>query len=197
MNGMDPANDFILFGHSGATLQDVTTRLRREIDSVVTSIRCGKGEETKLVVVACAGENDIGNGLSLDSSLSSLEAFLDQIFGIELATTSYGERTHIAMVVFLGPKFEPWMEGDASSMDKYSKMSRSFARSCSQHVHTDRMHYVDCLTMFCGDSADLPGAVLGGRACAEPKYFASDRLHLNDEGYRIWKETIETILEKH
>eukprot|EP00543_Licmophora_paradoxa_P014920 CAMPEP_0202467924 /NCGR_PEP_ID=MMETSP1360-20130828/73677_1 /ASSEMBLY_ACC=CAM_ASM_000848 /TAXON_ID=515479 /ORGANISM="Licmophora paradoxa, Strain CCMP2313" /LENGTH=57 /DNA_ID=CAMNT_0049092645 /DNA_START=160 /DNA_END=333 /DNA_ORIENTATION=- len=45
--------------------------------------------------------------------------------------------------------------------------------------------------MFCGDSANVPGAVLGGRAIPESKYFSDDLLHLSKEGYTIWKGIVE------
>jgi lysophospholipase L1-like esterase len=195
VDGLDSVKDTILLGQSGATLGDVATRFRLDMISIATSIRSGKRGETKFLVVACAGENDIGNGLSLDSSLRSLEAFLDQVFSLEVSTDSHGEILRIVNIIFLGPKFEPWLESDTANKKRYSKMSRSFSRLCNRHVHADRIHFVDCLTMFCGDSANVPGAVLGGRACAEIKYFTSDQLHLNNEGYRIWKESIEQILQ--
>ena len=50
--------------------------------------------------------------------------------------------------------------------------------------------------MFCGETATLPGAVMGGRAQADPKFFRNDGLHLNEEGYRIWKQIVEQELEK-
>ena len=60
----------------------------------------------------------------------------------------------------------------------------------------NNIHYVDCLTMFCTEeSAKVPGAVLGGRAKAEYKYFEGDRLHLSVHGYQIWKKVVEDIVE--
>jgi len=196
IDGVTPTSDVILLGHSGATLQDVATRIEREMVVIQNSIRVvGQGRANeKLVVVACAGENDIGNGLQLDSSVSSLNACLDQIFRIESAAASSRETIRIASVIFLGPKFEPWLSSDASTKKKYARMSRSFSRCCNQHVHSNRIHFVDCLTAFCGDSAIVPGAVLGGRASAQAKYFATDQLHLNDDGYTIWKVAIERLL---
>lgn len=45
--------------------------------------------------------------------------------------------------------------------------------------------------MFCGDSANQPGALMGGQAIPEARYFDNDQLHLSDEGYKIWKEILE------
>ena len=71
----------LVSGHSGATLAGVLPHLR-----TVLSEADDKGNtqppptsETR-IVVACAGENDIGEGLSLDKSLEALREFLDAIF---------------------------------------------------------------------------------------------------------------------
>jgi lysophospholipase L1-like esterase len=50
--------------------------------------------------------------------------------------------------------------------------------------------------MFCGESGNVPGAALGGKAKAEPHYFDSDRLHLSYEGYQVWKGVVENHLSK-
>lgn len=159
-------------GHSGATLRDLTPPLDRILDD--------HGKE-ELLFVICAGENDIGEGLSLDHSVSALEKLLETIL----------ESSPKHKMMFLGPKFEPWQESDISAKKKYSKMSRSFQRCLSRQDNADFLHYIDCLTLFCGESSTIPGAVLGGRASAEYKYFRSDLLHLSVHGYRIWKEVVE------
>ena len=75
-------------------------------------------------------------------------------------------------------------------------MSRSFQRCFNSHPESDRIAYVNCLTMFCSETAGLPGATLAGRASAQENYFSSDRLHLSAEGYRIWKGKVQAYLEK-
>lgn len=186
VDGIASKNDVFLSGHSGATLEEVVAKVRQMgivIQNATTALpECAKED---LVVVACAGENDIGNGIPLDSSVTALEAFISEIFAIE-----ENIMLQISSLIFLGPKFEPWLDGDSKSKKQYAKMSRSFARCCKRNSRSDRIYYVDCLTMFCGDSAILPGAVLGGRACADPQYFASDRLHLNEKGYALWESTV-------
>jgi hypothetical protein len=116
-------------------------------------------------------------------------------------------------LIFLGPKLEPWLEDDMEARKSYFHLSERLSRSCqtfgtnetldhnenkdNQSCHPDgknAISYVNCLTMFCGDSADLPGAVLAGRAKAETKYFNKDMLHLSEEGYKVWKEEIEWII---
>jgi len=164
-------------GHSGATLRDLSPHLGRILQD--------HGNE-ELLFVLCAGENDIGEGLSLDNSVSKLEKLLEMI----LASSQKHQ------MIFLGPKFEPWQENDMGAKKKYSKMSRSFQRCLSRQDNADCLHFIDCLTMFCGESATIPGAVLGGRASAEFKYFQSDLLHLSVHGYRIWKEVVEQKIKE-
>ena len=175
-------------GYSGATLSEVAYRLRDYFGELSVSMR---DKPESIVVVACAGENDIGNDIRLDTSLTSLKLFLEILFGT--VTTHI---TIITKLVVFGPKFEPWLEDDPSYKKKYCKMSRSFQRCLTSHPQSDRIDYIDCLTMFCGETASLPGATLAGKACAQENYFSSDRLHLSSEGYRIWKGQVEACLEK-
>jgi lysophospholipase L1-like esterase len=150
------------------------------------------------VIVACAGENDLGNGVALDTSVSALETFLGVVFDDAIGEDSEKKnRMNHHYVIFLGPKFEPWLEDDPSYKKKYSKMSRSFDRCFQRHSNADNIHYIDCLTMFCtGETANIPGAILGGKAKADYKYFASDRLHLSSHGYKLWKEVVERQINK-
>eukprot|EP00984_Skeletonema_dohrnii_P023173 scaffold12250_cov150-Skeletonema_dohrnii-CCMP3373.AAC.3 len=42
--------------------------------------------------------------------------------------------------------------------------------------------------MFCtAETKAVPGAVHGGRAVPDRSYFDSDELHLNNEGYNVWR----------
>lgn len=169
----------IVSGHSGAILSEIVPAMELVLK---------ENKSYDLFIIVCAGENDIGEGISLDETLHSLERLVNLI--VPQTTSSNNKRNH--QLLFLGPKFEPWLEDDAASKKKYAKMSRVFKRFFERHLHSEMLHYIDCLTMFCGSSATIPGAVLGGKAKAEYRYFASDRLHLSDHGYRIWKEAIET-----
>eukprot|EP00980_Cylindrotheca_fusiformis_P020063 scaffold7139_cov115-Cylindrotheca_fusiformis.AAC.13 len=163
----------LVSGLSGATIGEILPHLQRILDD---------NDGDPLLFVVCAGENDIGEGISLDSSVRSLESLLDMV-----VNSSKDHR-----LIFLGPKFEPWLENDERCKKDYCKMSRSFSRCLQRNPQSDRLQYVDCLCMFCGESAFVPGAVLGGRAKAEYKYFKSDLLHLSNHGYIIWKGIIRT-----
>jgi lysophospholipase L1-like esterase len=183
-------------GHSGATLTEILPYIESLLSSEPnTKDDVGDDDPYLSFVVVCAGENDIGQGKSLESSVEALR----QMMGLVLFDTrTRRRRRHF---IFLGPKFEPWLEDDYDSKKQYATMSRSFERCCHEFGEernvTNNVHFIDCLTMFCGDTANIPGAALGGRAKAEEKYFSSDRLHLNDEGYKVWKSVVEIVMEEH
>ena len=199
-------------GKSGATLNEIIPELKvvfeeqrreRQQDS--------QDQHQRHIIVACAGENDIANGLSLDSSTTALEDFLDIILE-ESNNQCDNINSNEYHVIFLGPKFEPWLDDDGCSSYKklYGKMSRNFERICTNHpmnqnqnntaTTTDTttrtsIHYIDCITMFCTkETCNMPGAILGGKAKANYKYFQSDKLHLSQYGYKIWKKTIEDTI---
>lgn len=180
-------------GYPGATLEVIVSRWKHDHAELANSDTNGT---ERIVVVACAGENDVGAGVSLDISVSALERFLDQVFSLEESSTKVqgNHNVEVAALLILGPKFEPWQEDDPSTKKKYGKMARSFARCCDRHKYKDRIHFIDCLTMFCGQSSELPGASIAGRAQAQEEYFVSDGLHLSPSGYNILKEVVETHL---
>jgi lysophospholipase L1-like esterase len=159
--------EVVVQGYSGATLQEVVDKFRPP---------GADAAEELLTVVFCAGENDVGNGLEVEDSLAAMDNLLSTMAGVH-------------QLIFLGPKFEPWLNEDMSSRKHYVKLSKGLRRRCENRKATT---FVECLTMFCGESANEPGAVLAGRAQADPKYFATDQLHLSDEGYGIWKQLVES-----
>jgi lysophospholipase L1-like esterase len=59
------------------------------------------------------------------------------------------------------------------------------------------MVFVDCLAMFCTEeTSDIPGAIHGGRAMPDIKYFHEDGLHLSEEGYTVWKRMMDGIINE-
>lgn len=70
-----------VMGYSGATLSEVAIQLQEFLADLAVSMR---DKSETIVVVACAGENDIGNDIPLDTSLTSLKVFLDILYGTEL-----------------------------------------------------------------------------------------------------------------
>ena len=171
-------------GHSGATLSQVVPHVQEALQQALLK------DDNHLILIVCAGENDIGQGQPLEASVKALENLLEASFSE--SNTIQGS----IHVVFLGPKFEPWLNDDLDSKRAYSAMDRAFQRCCQQHANATNIHYVDCLVMFCGSTANLPGARLGGKAQAQEEFFDSDQLHLCDQGYEIWKDVVETIIQQ-
>lgn len=194
----------LVSGHSGATLAEIVPHLRAIMRECHRDTGDNKDIKTSssssLIIVACAGENDIGNGIPLSQTVKDLTEFLDVVFESKKGSNNTGNNNN-PFVIFLGPKFEPWLEQDSDSKRQYSAMSRAFERCCREYEtenghQKNRVHYVDCLTMFCGETAKIPGAVLAGRAKADEHFFASDQLHLSYEGYSVWKEVVERVIEQ-
>merc|ERR1719183_1253255 len=147
-------------------------------------------DETNITVddnicICCAGENDLGSR-SIDQILETFRAVLDAIFP---STKSY------LKMIFIGPKFEPWLINDNTSRKQYTKLNNGLQRATRKHHATsDQITYIDCLTLFCTEeSANVPGAI-HSKAIPDNRYFDKDGLHLNDMGYEKWKEIIEQKL---
>jgi len=165
-----------LFPNLDSLTLEIDGYSRATLDQVVVKIpSCNEN----IILVVCAGENDDGHGLSVDDSLGAMDRLL--------LTKNFGH------LIFLGPKFEPWLNEDASSRKTYAKLDKGFRRRCEK---VENVTYIECLTMFCGDTANVKGAVLGGRAKAQQEFFEDDQLHLNEKGYKVWKTRIESELSK-
>ena len=169
-------------GQSGATLEEVLPLMKSELEKAALA------KTQSLTVVFCAGENDISQSIRLDETLISFRKLLQMLHNCEAIS-----RKHL---IALGPKLEPWLEYDADCRKQYFKLSNAMERACKKHPCEDnyKITYVDCLTMFCGESAKQPGAVFGGKAIPEKRYFDHDMLHLSREGYQIWKAVTEQCI---
>ena len=95
-------------------------------------------------------------------------------------------------MVFLGPKFEPWLTNDVVSRKRHTKLNNRLRRAICKHRARNRIIYVDCLVSLCKEEmSDVPGAACRGRTTPDGKYFDADGLHFNDEGYSLWKRIVE------
>ena len=98
-------------------------------------------------------------------------------------------------MIFLGPKFEPWLTDDNISRKKYTRLSNGFQRAIRKHHACTQIRYINCLTLFCTEETEnVPGAIYGGRAVPDSNYFDADGLHLNEVGYGVWKQMVEEQL---
>ena len=179
----------------GATLSDVKRMFERWATSSKAHLRVrnGDGDDGKVIVVACAGENDLGFGNSIEHLSKIFCSLLDSLMLTLLGgNSSMGPHVRI---IFLGPKYEPILTDDHSLKKQYTKLSKVMKRICDRHAQADRIQFLDCLVMFCdGKTKDVPGATSDGRAIPNEKLFDEDKLHLNDDGYRIWKREVENRL---
>lgn len=183
---------------SGATLHECIALVKPALAQARTSTM------RHVIVVACAGENDIAQSYTAQESGAALTQFLTAILENDCAPQQQQQQQQDCPwhVIFLGPKLEPWLQDDKESRRAYIRLSKSLQQSCAQHERAAQVTFLDCLLQFCGNNAHkLKGALLGGKAVAQRQYFASDLLHLNDAGYRVWKQAVEecmaTILLQH
>ena len=161
-----------------------------------------------LFFIACAGENDLSSGFPVDTVINSFHKLVDSIFS---ESHCHGQ----PYLIFFGPKLEPWLnDNDNEEMRKLYyqlnerlavaslecaknvTMGHSLRQGRNHHCHSDgkNVYFIDSLTRFCGPSASEKGSVLSGKAKAETKYFDDDGLHLNENGYKVWKEELGSLL---
>lgn len=160
-------------GQQGAILRQIVPYVEAVIKSVEGS------PATKIFVVFCCGENDVAQGIDPGVSKELFATVLHKITDV---------RPDIHVLV-LGPKIEPWMDGDKQARASYCDLSSRFHWECKHHRVMPQITYFDCLTMFCKKKG---GAKLRGEtAVADPIYFDADKLHLSDKGYAVWKQVIE------
>jgi lysophospholipase L1-like esterase len=174
----------------GAVISDMQTQLKTWRDG-------DDEDETNTLFVACAGENDVSSGQSIDKIQKAFTSFLEELFRPNSSSKQMHQQSQ--NLIFLGPKFEPWLTEDYASRKQYTKLSSALERTIrkNQEPYSQNIVYVDCLTKFCtAESKGVPGAVLGGRAMPDRTYFDSDELHLSDEGYKVWREIITEKIQR-
>eukprot|EP00559_Dactyliosolen_fragilissimus_P006611 CAMPEP_0184865240 /NCGR_PEP_ID=MMETSP0580-20130426/17408_1 /TAXON_ID=1118495 /ORGANISM="Dactyliosolen fragilissimus" /LENGTH=248 /DNA_ID=CAMNT_0027364345 /DNA_START=137 /DNA_END=883 /DNA_ORIENTATION=- len=208
-------------GKDGAFLQDdIIRQLRHGFELLNQNhgedISASTMRSRHIVLIACAGENDLSKGKNVDSILESFQLFISalelefkKIISKDCKSTSTPadlERLNSLKLIFFGPKLEPWLSDDISARKQYFKLNKGLMRACKRYseefscsesripqFHFD-VSYINCLTMFCGDTANEPGAVMGCRAIPQEMFFCNDGLHLNQAGYEIWKEVVDKQL---
>lgn len=172
----------LVIARGGACLLDVCHMveawLREHSDQA--SYVGDNGGKQKVVIVGCAGENDISMGRSVDAITVDFEQLIRLLF----------QTFNVEKIFFLGPKYEPWLSEDSKSRRIYTKLSKALRRSVDRNEYQSKIDFIDCLTMFC-DKQDVPGAIEGYKALPNKDFFVEDGLHLSEKGYFIWKDEIE------
>jgi lysophospholipase L1-like esterase len=187
-----PTGTALNLGRNGATLAATTRRLLAQ-PSFEEAMKQQEPSATLFFVVS-VGENDLGSNVS-SLELSSLEKEMDELLRILLlSSSSPPDSLHDKkrVVLFLGPKLEPWLTNDMA----YWRLSQLQEQSCRRYENNVR--FVDCLTLFCAaDTAHAAGARLAGRAKPDPQYFdTTDGLHLSRDGYAVWQRLVDEVIDE-
>jgi lysophospholipase L1-like esterase len=165
-------------GYSGATLEQV-------VDQFDFSFLKDATAASPTIVIFCAGENDIGNGIPLKGTIRAMDKLLENMAVPSSSSLSHHNNDQSKCschLIVLGPKFEPWLNDDSDSQKQYTRLSEGMQRRCMKRTNVT---FLDCLCMFC-DNANQ----------ADSKFFHKDQLHLNDEGYRKWKRIVEKEVQR-
>ena len=162
---------------SGAKLSDLIPMVHSFIINITR-------KESRLIVVACAGENDISSGRTVTKTLKYFDEFLSTIFhDFEQIQDNKAQ----CNIIFFGPKFEPWLQDDFKYRKKYRELSDGMKKACHDHPESKAITFVDCLYMFCDkNNTDF--------FTPDKKYFQFDELHLSKLGYQVWKDKLESEL---
>lgn len=121
------------------------------------------------VLLIYGGDNDIAQGESAEVVAQDFEALVRRV-------RETMPQTH---VVFVAVKASPSREKFRAVQDDANSRVRRFAR-----WHR-RVHYLDSVA-----------PLLAGDGRPDPGFFVSDRLHLNDEGYRRWQSIVDARLRR-
>lgn len=218
------------FAKNGALLSNVPSQVEKAIKELNITVdnapsNSSRKHHSNVFFIACAGENDLSQGFSVDAVMQSFNSLIDTIF-------SYSTCNNKPHLIFFGPKIEPWLNAsdkddkNSEEMRKaYFQLSQRLKLCCHEfntnvtvdhnhlqkhgfgnnhHCHSDgkNVTFINSLTLFCdGDEDDGGesyidngiGAILSGKVKANEKYFDTDGLHLNEEGYGIWKQELDIL----
>lgn len=120
------------------------------------------------MILLYAGDNDIANGKSARDVLADVQRF------VELAHEPLPE-TRVAFIA-IKPSIARWELVD--EMEKANDLVREYA------ADNDRVEYIDIFTPMLAED---------GRP--RPELFLEDGLHLNAEGYALWREVLAPYLD--
>ena len=121
------------------------------------------------LVVFYAGDNDVSGDKSASRVLCDYRRFVELVHG-QFPDTG---------IIFItikpsGSRWSLWPE-----MDKANNLIKAFSEK------SGRLFF-----------ADLGTPLLGADGKPDDSFFRSDRLHLNDKGYRLWTRALEPVIEK-
>jgi len=118
-------------------------------------------------MVLYAGENDLSNGLTESEVMNDLNVLVTKI------REKYGEIPLFILTIKPSP--------DRTYLtDKILSLNRSLRDYCEQLNHTKLI--------------DIYHAMLDSQENVQPHLYLSDGLHMNKEGYKIWRSVLKSRL---
>ncbi|MBN1816933.1 MAG: hypothetical protein JW828_06205 [Sedimentisphaerales bacterium] len=121
----------------------------------------------RLIVFYC-GDNDIAAGKEPEQVVQDYHTFVSQVHKAL-------PRTRI-VYISIKPSGARW-----SLWPKMNQANKGIAEFSNKDR---RLFYADCATVLLKDG--IP----------DDRFFVQDRLHLNDEGYKVWTGVVQSILEQ-
>jgi lysophospholipase L1-like esterase len=119
------------------------------------------------MVVLYAGDNDLANGRTPQQVFEDYTAFVERVHR-ELTTTK---------IAYISIKPSPARASLLPSMKDANALIKTYAS------HDKRLIYIDVFTRM-----------LGRDGSPRPELFGPDRLHMNKEGYSLWKSIISPYI---
>lgn len=125
------------------------------------------GRFSPSMIILYCGENDIAAGLNPDKVFDDYKELLSRIEEVFPAAD------------FLYLSIKP-----SNSRLEYSDRFAAFNEKVQMYNETyERLYYIDLATVLTGDDG-VP----------DDSFFLDDRLHLNEDGYRLWNERMREFL---
>lgn len=120
-------------------------------------------------IIIYEGDNDIASGKTLEVIFNDFRRLIEMI----------QEELGDPEIAVISPKPSPsrWhLKGE------YESLNRMMENYCKNH---DKLTYIDVYTHM-----------LNGSGKPEPELFVSDSLHMNEKGYKLWKDLVLPFLYK-
>lgn len=122
------------------------------------------------MVVLYAGDNDLANGKTPRQVFEDYKAFVGRV----------RRKLPAAKIAFISVKPSPARASLLRSQREANGLIKEYAS------RDKRLIYIDVFT-----------PMLGGDGSPRPELFGPDGLHLNEEGYRLWKSVIAPYFSRH
>jgi lysophospholipase L1-like esterase len=119
------------------------------------------------LIVLYAGGNDINAGKSVDRVVEDFEAFVEKVHA-QLPDTQ---------IAYIS------IAGNPARWAQVEKVKAVNARIAAMAKSNPKLKYIDVFTRM-----------LGPDGMPRPEIFSTDRLHMNEEGYKLWTQIVRPYL---